>query len=260
MSVIQVVVMQPRTLLLGDIHGCLEELDELLKLVEFAPGDNLILLGDLVDRGPDSVGVVRRARELNARAVLGNHEEKHLRWKKWEDKVRGGQAAKNPMRQFAEHKLAIQEGLSDDDFAWLANLPCTLRVGEHGDGRTYVAVHGGLEPHYTFDKQGKQVIRIRYCDVRTGSFKGSNYIGHQPDNTQYWSELWTGSESVFYGHAVWEKPRFDDHGDYVCWGLDTGCCFGGSLTAAILEPGNDAVAFASVPAHETYYDYKGARE
>lgn len=252
--------MKKRTILIGDVHGCITELDELLEKLAYEQNtDRLIFVGDLVDRGPDSAGVVRRAQELNAECVLGNHEEKYIRWRKWEAKIKSGEASKNPM-SFGAAKRLIQESLSDADLTWLSALPRTLRVGEHG-GRNYVAVHGGLEPKYTFDKQGKNVIRVRFCDVDTGYFKGSQYIGHQPDNTRYWSELWTGPESVFYGHAVWEKvPRFDDHGDYVCWGLDTGCCFGGHLTAAILDPGSTDVSFASVPAHETYYDYKGARE
>jgi hypothetical protein len=252
--------MKKRTILIGDVHGCLAELDELLEQVAYQKTkDRLIFVGDLVDRGPDSAGVVKRVQELGAECVLGNHEEKHLRWKRWEDKVKNGESPKNPMARFNEHKIAIQEGLSEGDFEWLINLPRTLRVGEHG-GRNYVAVHGGLEPKYTFDKQGKQVIRIRFCDKDSGYFKGSKYIGHQPDNTQYWSELWTGPESVFYGHAVWDTPRLDDHGDHVCWGLDTGCCFGGTLTAALLEPGGESVGFASVTAHETYYEYREPRE
>ncbi|HEX8909086.1 MAG TPA: metallophosphoesterase, partial [Anaeromyxobacteraceae bacterium] len=63
--------MSVRTIVVGDVHGCLEELDELLRLVELRPGfDRLVFVGDLLDRGPDSLGVVRRARELRARSVL----------------------------------------------------------------------------------------------------------------------------------------------------------------------------------------------
>ena len=245
--------MEKRTIVIGDVHGCLAELDELLRTVEYKQGeDRLVFVGDLVDRGPDSVGVVRRVRELRAECILGNHEEKHLRWRRWERKVERGDAPKNPMKQFPQEKLDIQAGLTREDFVWLSDLPLSLRLGTF-DGNEFVVVHGGLEPHRAFDKQTKQVVRVRYCDVTTGVFKGSNFPGHQPDGTQYWSELWKGPESVFYGHAVWEgAPRFDDHDTHVCWGIDTGCCFGGHLTAAVMNPGGVEMGFVSVPAKEKY--------
>jgi bis(5'-nucleosyl)-tetraphosphatase (symmetrical) len=249
--------MEKRTIVIGDVHGCLAELDELLRKVQYKQNeDRLVFVGDLVDRGPDSVGVVRRVRELGAECVLGNHEEKHLRWRRWERKVAKGEAPKNPMRQFPKQKLEIQDGLSADDFRWLSKLPRTLRLGEH-NGRQYVVVHGGMEPYRPFDKQSKQVIRIRYCNVETGNFVGSKFPGHVPDGTKYWAELWKGPESVIYGHAVNMNPdvaRFDDHGEYVCWGIDTGCCFGGHLTALVMEPGSIGTSFVPVKAKETYAD------
>ena len=80
--------MGSRTIVVGDVHGCLEELDELLSRLEVGPSDRLVLAGDLMDRGPDPVGVVRRARERGALAVLGNHDEKHLRFARHEAKRR----------------------------------------------------------------------------------------------------------------------------------------------------------------------------
>jgi bis(5'-nucleosyl)-tetraphosphatase (symmetrical) len=69
------------TAVIGDIHGCLDEFDELRKKIGLVKGtDRVVLLGDLIDRGPDSVGVVRRAMEMNDECILGNHEEKHLRF------------------------------------------------------------------------------------------------------------------------------------------------------------------------------------
>lgn len=245
--------MKKRTIVIGDVHGCIAELDELLKTVQYKQReDRLVFVGDLVDRGPDSVAVVRRVRELGAECIMGNHEEKHLRWRKWERKVEKGEASANPMRQFPKLKLEIQAGLSADDFRWLKKLPLTLCLGTHGDNREYVVVHGGLEPYRAFDKQSRQVIRIRYCNEETGKFKGSDYPGHQPDGTKYWSELWKGPESVLYGHAVWGEIRHDKHGGYACFGIDTGCCFGGKLTAALFEPGTDTIAFPAVRAKEKY--------
>ena len=62
-----------RTIIVGDVHGCIDEFDELVNLVSYdKTRDRLILLGDLIDRGPDSVAVVKRAREMNLECVMGN--------------------------------------------------------------------------------------------------------------------------------------------------------------------------------------------
>jgi serine/threonine protein phosphatase 1 len=78
----------PRTLAIGDIHGCLAALDTLLEAIEPGPDDTLVLLGDYIDRGPDSRGVVERVIELQSRCrlapLMGNHEEMMLQ-------VHGGQ-------------------------------------------------------------------------------------------------------------------------------------------------------------------------
>ena len=73
----------PRILAIGDVHGCLKALDTLLDFVELQPADELIFLGDYIDRGPDSRGVIERVIELSARekfvALRGNHEAWLLR-------------------------------------------------------------------------------------------------------------------------------------------------------------------------------------
>ena len=78
--------MTTRTIIIGDVHGCLDELDELLALIRPAAGDHIHFLGDLVDRGPDSLGVVRRVRALFSEfpgsvCIAGNHEDKALRYR-----------------------------------------------------------------------------------------------------------------------------------------------------------------------------------
>lgn len=238
-----------RIIVCGDIHGCLEEFDELLKVLEYAPKDRLVLAGDLVDRGPDSVGVVRRARELQAECVLGNHEHKHLRWNTWETKVANGEAKKNPMRQFDELKMTIQAGLNADDFAYLHALPRIINL----DGARAV-VHGGCVPHRTLDNQPKEVTMVRHVHETKGHFVGIRTMGDIPANTVYWSEVWTGPETLFYGHAVHdlENPRVDEHDGYECWGLDTGCVFGGRLTAAVLNEQDFEVEVVQVQAKEVY--------
>lgn len=80
-------VPEARVFVMGDIHGCLQEMNSLLKLIGFqANKDVLILAGDLVFRGPDSIGVIRKAHELNALCVRGNHDDKVVRLRGYENK------------------------------------------------------------------------------------------------------------------------------------------------------------------------------
>jgi len=216
----------------GDVHGCIEELDELLKLIQYDPAKmRLIFLGDLLDRGPDPVGCVRRVRELGAECIMGNHEEKHLRWHKHE-KNRELTGKANPMKPMAEAEAKANTALSDQDWTWLKALPVKLDLGHD-----WWAVHAGCEPRYTLHKQNSsQIMRVRYVDEKgIGRALGPNLS--QPEGTEYWDMQWKGPESIIYGHCVHDlvHPR-TTHVDLnvSCVGIDTGCCFGGHLTAALL--------------------------
>jgi bis(5'-nucleosyl)-tetraphosphatase (symmetrical) len=222
-----------RTIVVGDVHGCLEELDELLRVVELRPGfDRLVFVGDLIDRGPDSVGVVRRARELRARSVLGNHEEKHLRW------ARAGSPHAAP-------RATAGGRLSPADLAWLEALPPWLRL----DGG-WAVVHGGFTPARPLAGQRKgEVVRLRLVDDRGDMVVATR--GAPPEGAAPWATRWRGPESVVYGHQVHDldAPRVDEPAAGVrCVGLDTGCCYGGRLSALLLP----AEEIVSVAAREPY--------
>src|SRR6516164_9026001 len=94
-----------RDIVIGDVHGCRDELHELLRVVGYRAPDRLVFTGDLVDRGPDSVGVVRDVRKLGAVAVMGNHDEWYARY--YAHETRG----RNPMARIAA-KVAIYDRLN----------------------------------------------------------------------------------------------------------------------------------------------------
>ena len=71
---------QPRVIAIGDVHGCIDELQALLRRCDYRPGDLIVFLGDLVSKGPDSLAVVQMARELGAMGVRGNHDFEVIRW------------------------------------------------------------------------------------------------------------------------------------------------------------------------------------
>lgn len=223
-----------RTICIGDVHGCLDQLDELLRIVVPAPTDQLVFLGDLMDKGPDPVGVVRRVRELGALCVMGNHDEKHVRWRRHET-ARAATGKANPMRRFDPVTEAQNAALSDDDVAWLQALPTILRIDAD-----CIALHGGLEPRFTIDKQDPQkVMRCRYVDVDGKMAPIMNDVD-QPEGTVRWATACREPVHIFYGHHCvnFANPSVDiyDADDDRRWlrvGVDGACAYGGALIAAI---------------------------
>ena len=229
-------VVPRRTIVVGDVHGCLDELDELLKTVEPAPGsDRLVFLGDLLDRGPDPVGVLRRVRELGAECVLGNHEEKHLRYAAHEARRSGDPSYRIPMKPFDGRRAAEHARLTHEDLVWIAGLPRTLSLG-HG----WVAVHAGFLPGKPVSRQPPDwTIKLRYVDAAGNGVDRARGDAGEP-GVRRWAEAWTGPESVVYGHFPQrlDLPKRDEPAPrVVCLGIDTGCVYGGRLTALVLPAG-----------------------
>lgn len=247
-----------RTCAIGDVHGCIEEFEELLRLVDLRPGDRLVLLGDLLDRGPDGPGVVRRARELGALCVLGNHDEKHLRWRKHEQK-RAVTGKKNPMRPMQHPDAAAHSQLRDSDFDWLAALPAVLDLGLVGPrAGSWLAVHAGFEPKWPLANQrADKMLRVRHVTPE-GEMKSINSDTDVPPDTVRWATAWPGRHHVVYGHHATSltTPQHDalvefDSNVGNIWhrfGLDTGCCFGGTLTCMDLS----TLQTIQVPAKRKY--------
>ena len=238
-----------RTLVIGDVHGCLAELKDLLKVAQFVQGrDRLIFVGDLMDRGPEPAACVKFAREMGAECVESNHDEKFPRFRKHETN-RAATGKKNPMRLSAERQ-AQHAMLSDDDIAWLSGLPRVLHINPN-----MVVVHAGLEPAFPVAEQSDAVVRVRYVDL-AGKMKGySEGSLEQPANTVLWAERWKGPESVVYGHSVHSlgEPRVDRFEGGACYAIDTGCVYGGRLTAAVVVPGRE-VDFVQVQAQRVYHE------
>ncbi len=253
-----------RTIIVGDVHGCREEFAELLQKLDYVPGhDDLVSVGDLLDRGPDPVGAVALAMEQKARLVCGNHEEKALRWLRHESKKLVDPKYKNPMHAPPPERQAQWRGLSEAQVAYLKNAPHMLALEGHES--PWLAVHAGFEPGVPLEKQKSDcVTRVRYVDDKGEMVGYKKNSLDQPEGTVYWTEKWKGPQNVVYGHAVHSviDPRHD-----VCsvqdrvvhmFGIDTGCCFGGRLTAMILQDEQEP-AFVQVQAKRQYYPWpKGA--
>jgi bis(5'-nucleosyl)-tetraphosphatase (symmetrical) len=217
-----------RTVIIGDIHGCIEEFTELLKLVDAeSPNVRVILLGDLIDRGPDSAGVVAKARELDLECVMGNHDFKFMKW--WKST-----GSSNDVYDKHSHYAE----LSDADVNYIARMSPYIKL----ENQNTIVVHAGLRPGISLEKQTKDdLYYIRYMDKQNKfvSLKKINNLGSKAAaDAHFWTEFWKGPESIVYGHNVnsYESPLIEEVAPNVfCYGLDTGCCFGGRLTAMVLE-------------------------
>lgn len=225
-----------RTIIVGDVHGCIEELEELIEVTSYDKAyDRLILLGDLVDRGPDSVAVVRKAREMGLESVMGNHEFKFLKWFRSNGKT------------YDTHDY--YSNLSDEDINYIAQMPTYIKIGD------VIIVHAGMRPGIPLEKQSKDdLMYLRYIDSNQKfvSLKKISKIGKELAEAHFWTEFWTGPESIVYGHNVssMDTPLIEEvRPGVTCYGLDTGCCFGGKLTALILE----TKEIVQVQAKQTYY-------
>jgi len=203
--------MTGRLIAVGDIHGCHAEFAELLELLELGDGDRLVLLGDLVNRGPDSTKVIDLARAAGSISLLGNHELRLLKFRKTGDR-----------KYIKERDLETFEALRPEDWAYMEAMPLTFEEAELAT----VFVHGGFLPDEPWQKQSAEVVtRIQVVDKDGRPRKRAD----APD-APAWADLWGGPPFVVYGHT----PRPEVYKLKWSIGIDTGCVLGGSLTALVL--------------------------
>jgi Calcineurin-like phosphoesterase len=220
-----------RHIIIGDIHGCLSELERLLKLVQAGPDDAIVSVGDLVAKGPDSEGVVALARERKLLSVRGNHDEAVLRYR------RATLAGEAPPKLKRGH-LAVAESLKEKDWRYLEATPLWLRLPAFG----VLVVHAGLVPGVPLERQRPEDLMT----MRTLKADGS--ASSKLEDGTRWATLWEGPERVIFGHDAisgFQLERF-------ATGLDTGCVYGGSLTAVVLPERR----IVSVDAKRAYQELK----
>jgi bis(5'-nucleosyl)-tetraphosphatase (symmetrical) len=228
-----------RTIFVGDVHGCIDEFNELLKKLQYDPKtDRLILLGDLVDRGPDTLAVLQRAIDLNLECVMGNHEHKFVKWFHSQDS-----------RVDVYDRKDYYSKLTDQQINYITNMPLYIELDD------VIAVHAGLKPGILLSNQRKDdCMYLRYTDEHRKfiSLRTINKVGKEALGAKFWTDFWFGPKSVVYGHNVhdYDEPLIQEKlPDVSCYGIDTGCCFGGHLTALIWE----TKEIVQVKAKKVYY-------
>ena len=202
----------PRTLVIGDVHGCISELDELVR--RFAPtaDERVVLVGDLVAKGPDSQAVVQRCREAGWAAVLGNHDGKVLDCR-----------FPRPDRSVPKaHHQRVAATLIEDDWAWLDALPLHLDLDEHTS-----VVHGGALPGVPLHEQERDTL------LCLRSIDDAGRPSQRVDGGRPWASLWPGPRHLVFGHDALRGLQRWPHAT----GLDTGCVYGKCLSGLVLPSG-----------------------
>jgi protein phosphatase len=240
--------------LIGDVHGCLPELLSLLAQLDYQvqhvseggrmryhvthpQGRKVIFVGDLVDRGPDSPGVLELVREMvqsgQAFAVCGNHDQKLIRYL---------QGKKVQLKHGIEQTIAQLEDRSkewkEEILAFLQQLPSHLLL----DRGELVVAHAGL-PEELQGGVGGQVRNFALYGEKTGEIDD-----YGVPVRRNWAEDYRGKAFVVYGHSPVAEPMIYHN----TIDIDTGCAFGGRLTA-LRYPERTLV---SVPARETYAELR----
>jgi len=214
--------MSDRIIAIGDVHGCAQELESLLERLSLGSKDTVVVLGDIVNRGPDSRKVVEICRSIGAVALLGNHERRLLR-------ARNGKR----WRKLDEVDLLTFKAMKTEDWAYLDGM----RLFYHVPEQDVVFVHGGFLPGKPWQKQTERdVTRIQLVDGKGRALKRSE----APKGCPHWSELWKRAPFVVYGHT----PRHEVSRTEWTLGLDTGCVYGGMLSAFVL-PAREVVQVKS---------------
>jgi predicted phosphodiesterase len=221
-----------RTIVIGDVHGCVVELEDLLKAVEHQRDDDVVFVGDLVAKGPDSQGVVQLAREIGARGVRGNHDHHVLSWRR---RTLAGDDELAPLRP---HHQQVADTLKEADWRYIEGLPLILRLPEH----RAIVVHGGFAPGVPLsDQKAEHLLNLR--SITPDGRPSKRVSAGEP-----WAKSWNGPEEALFGHdAVRGLQQYR-----YATGLDTGCVYGRELTALLLPEHR----LVHVPARRVYSEAK----
>lgn len=221
---------------IGDIHGCIEELTQLLARI-FEESDKgpieIWSIGDGIDKGPNSRAVLEALflasyPDVVIMSILGNHEEKFLRWCKAQDREDAGGKKNEVTDRWAFATIR-------DFQPFIEALPLYKLFPEYN----VLLVHGGIDPRMTelpptalteANKYQKNILRLRYVSSDGRMIPLGNENLEQGDRR--WADVYDGRfGTIIYGHQVSDEIQHHPH----AIGLDTGCVYGNKLSALRLS-------------------------
>lgn len=215
-----------KTFVIGDIHGCYVELQDLLNKAGISSDDKIISIGDMINRGPES----RRVLDFfwhnvspNVSAIMGNHEFKHVRAYKGE---------LLPPLSMLHTRWQLDE-LYHGAIKYMSGLPRHKILDEA------LLVHAYFEPNISLDNQQGRVL--------IGTMGATSYLAKNYENP--WYTYYNQEKPIIVGHKdLSEEQEPFNYKDRV-FGIDTGCVYGGKLTGIWLP----SFEFISVPARRNHW-------
>lgn len=213
------VIQGRRVLIIGDVHGCLEELKELLEEAKSRCANHEILpvfVGDLLSKGPYPLETMAGLHDIQHFAVRGNHDEAVLK-----------QALlyKQSENYKFPPKYEWVQKLSDRDIAYLRELPYTIAI----PSLNVVIVHAGLIPGTALAEQNltNMIIMRNIRKSDDGTFTAAELA----NEGKAWASFWSGPDHVYFGHDAVRQLQEHAHAT----GLDTGCVYGYRLTGVLVS-------------------------
>ena len=212
--------MSGRTIVVGDIHGCFDELTALLEKAGLQRSDRVVCVGDLIVKGEKNREVLDLfIEDERFSSVLGNHDRALRRY------YRGEEVTLKETQERARRELETDEARYS---AYLQSLPLMIDLGSH------IVVHAGVRPNVALSAQTVEDL----TELRTLGEDRTDREGVP------WYEHYDGEKIVLFGHWPAPEPRRGPR----ALGLDTGCVYGFQLTAYIIESDE----FLSVEARRAY--------
>ena len=209
-----------RTIVIGDLHGCFDELTDLINLIDLRRDDRVVAVGDLIVKGPKNRELLDLfIEDKRFSSVIGNHDRK-LR-----QHLRGEPIPLTKEQKATLDQLDVQRERYSD---YLRSLPFTIDLGSH------LVVHAGVRPGVPLRRQ----MTSDLTEIRTMGANPSSRRGVP------WYTVYRGRKIVLFGHWPAKAPRIAAR----AIGLDTACVYGGRLTGFIIESNQ----FVSVPARRAY--------
>ena len=230
-----------RKIIIGDVHGCLDELKLLIRKCELKKDDHIIFLGDLINKGPHSIECLEYIQFISefymVDLIIGNHEEKFLRFIYNKN---------NNLEAFEQMNLkfdlyALEKNITPSILNFLTLGYFSYKIPD----LDILLIHGGLTKNCKLDLQKNygyglhskeelkelKLLTMTRCIDKNGDFVA---LGSENEESKFWAQEYDGKHGlVLFGHQVFFQDEPMHFNNAI--GLDGGCVFGGYLFAYIID-------------------------
>lgn len=219
-------------LIIGDVHGCANELNELISKHD-SKETAIVFLGDLVDKGDSILETLDLVCKTDGTfIVIGNHEGKLLRY------LRGNKVSITHGLDKTIQQLGLEDITTENAFTYrclFETLPAMIKL----PGDVY-CIHAGIDPSKPVVKQNRETLMYaRTFDPITKNLR---------DADKFWFEYYTGKEKIFFGHQVHDKVNVAKN----AYAMDGGCVHGGELRGMLYDSEKQTFELTTVKAKKMY--------